>query len=621
MRPISLLRNLALDGLLWFCAPLLFLAAYASHHPALSEAVLPHLRIVLIGLLNLSLIRIMLYTVVRHPATLRIVSAICISALLFMVLSYYGLVLAGLKSWGQVITWDLISSYAAQMPETADALGMSLFVLLAAPAAIYAALVAGTWLYIRRFDWVPLLLPNMGGRLIALVIVSGSLISVLEVYKLTIRGSGGHEPVSLTFFPSQGEQTLQNHELNKLGSDQIDLRENEVRSRYQINTEAKRRNLILIVVDALRPQNMGIYGYERDTTPNLRRLTENSDARIVNDVRSVCSESLCGLLALSSSKYVHQFSNHPITLQQILKLHGYDVHMVLGGDHTNFYGLKQRYGQVNSYFDGSQAKGFYVNDDQFVLNRTAALPSWNEVPVLMQFHLMSSHILGKRHDRSIIYSPSASYMLPQNRAAEMSRQVVNFYDNGVVQTDTVIHELLETLKTKGYLENTLVVITGDHGEALGEHGNFIHANSIREEAVRIPLVMLSFGYRPAPLPAGRAAASQVDIAPTILAEFGMTRPETWAGFPLQESISRDYTYLQEAEFVGLLDHRDPHNLWKYWTNRKTGQEYAFNLNEDPGERQNAISTAPQGRKQEWRSALFQLRPVRQRERADQTPAH
>ena len=102
----------------------------------------------------------------------------------------------------------------------------------------------------------------------------------------------------------------------------------------------------------------------------------------------------------------------------------------------------------------------------------------------------------------------------------------NFYDNGVVRSDAVIAELLAQLKEKGYLQDALVVITADHGESLGEHGLYHHANSVREEVLRIPLVFIAYGSPLRLPPQVRDFASQVDIAPTILKELGLPGRQT-----------------------------------------------------------------------------------------------
>src|SRR5262249_18426624 len=331
--------------------------------------------------------------------------------------------------------------------------------------------------------------------------------------------------------------------------------------------------------------------------------------RKVRGVRSSCSETACGLLSLTSSKYVFQFSNRPFTLQQVLKLHGYGIHMILGGDHTNFYGLKELYGEVDTYFDGAHASNSSMNDDQLVIDRAKSLNAWDGRPVMLQFHLMSTHVLGKRHESSIRYRPFASYFLPQFRTAENVERAVNFYDNGVVQADAMIGELLAILEAKHYLKNSLVVVTADHGEALGEHGIYVHGNSVYEETLRIPLMFLSYGYDPQPFDEQRRAVAQVDIAPTILAECGMALPKTWTGVPLQRFDKRDYTYFQERNDVGLIDYRDEANIVKFWTNTKSKRYFAFNLIRDEMEQSNTVEVLPPMYLQELRFHLMRQRSV------------
>src|SRR5690606_22898659 len=105
--------------------------------------------------------------------------------------------------------------------------------------------------------------------------------------------------------------------------------------------------------------------------------------------------------------------------------------------------------------------------------------------------------------------------------AEAREAAINFYDNGVFQFDYYVGEVLDQLKSKGYLENALVVITADHGEALGDHGEFGHAKGVWFPVQHVPLIMLRFGYEPPSAIEQPAMASQIDIAPTILHELGM----------------------------------------------------------------------------------------------------
>jgi arylsulfatase A-like enzyme len=382
-----------------------------------------------------------------------------------------------------------------------------------------------------------------------------------------------------------------------------DEAEDRARAAYVPAVVAHPRNVILIVVDALRPDHMGIYGYARDTTPQLARLQRAGLVRLAPPMRAVCASSFCGLLGIAASRYVHQFSERPITLQEVLRRHGYRVHLMLGGDHTTFYGLKQSYGAVDSYFDGrSNGVIRYINDDRTLLDHLAGFPAWDGRPVMLQFHLMSAHLLGRRDPAVARYSPAVPYAVLPGRDRESA---LNYYDNGVLQADATIAALLETLGRKGYLKNTVVAITADHGELLGEHGLYQHANSVYEEVLRVPLLLLSYGYRPSRQLEPRRLASQIDLAPTLLAELGLPRPATWLGRPLQDALPPDFLYFQELADVGLYDLRDPAAVWKYWIDGRTGKEYAFNLSRDPGELVSAPASAPPGALTEWRRRVME----------------
>jgi glucan phosphoethanolaminetransferase (alkaline phosphatase superfamily) len=585
--------RLALDVAAWYLLPAAFLALAVAWRFLPAEAVAPHLRVMLMPLLALFLFRLAVAS--------RLAAALLTAALLAVMLAYYALVLVGLRSWGRVITWDLMKSYGAQAFTLADALELSVPLALGALALAVLALVAAAWLYLRRFDWAGAARRAASAPLLAVVLSCGGALLGIELYNfLAAPPTGRFEPVSLTFYPEEAAWDFQGHDIDRLKAARLDAAEDAERAAYRPAAAADRKNVILIVVDALRADHMGVYGYPRDTTPNLSRLEKAGALRKAPAVRAACASSLCGLLSIAGSRFLHQFSERPMTLQQALRRHGYRIHLVLSGDHTLFYGMRKAYGEVDSFFDAREKNYRYMNDDRLVLERLAGFPAWDGEPVMIQFHLMSVHVLGSRHGAR--FTPAANYALHRERGPDggPSERAVNYYDNGVLQADAMIQGILQTLEAKGYLKNSVVAITGDHGEAIGEHGRFQHANSVHEEVLRVPFVLLSYGYRPARAIDQQPLASQVDIAPTLLAELGMPRPRTWRGVPLQERVPRDFVYFQELWEVGLFDLRDPAALWKYWIDRKSGEEHAFNLSLDPGERRDAIAEAPPERRRAWR---------------------
>lgn len=97
------------------------------------------------------------------------------------------------------------------------------------------------------------------------------------------------------------------------------------------------------------------------------------------------------------------------------------------------------------------------------------------------------------------------------------------YDGSIAYVDQQVHNLLEGLQRRGLLDNTLVVITSDHGEHFGEHGRFIHGNSLYRELLHVPLVMLF----PGRVPAGtrvRDCVTLRDLPATILSLLGEKEP-------------------------------------------------------------------------------------------------
>lgn len=594
--------RIALDGALWLILPAIFLSMYVGRFHVPASSIVPHLRAVWGLLLALMLVRLLCAAVWRTASP--ILSSIATSALLYVLAMYYLLVLVGLQSWSRVISWDLIVSYAPQFGEVMDTLQVPIALAVLGLALPFAGLLYLTWRYFRWNDVAATIVAQQRGAILAAILLAVAALLGQEYYHFAGGlAHGRSEPFALTIFPEEATTPLEGNKVDNLRAAALDRLHEQARRDFRPNPAALKRNIVLIVVDALRPGNMSVLGYGRPTTPFLSQAAASGQAQTVTGMHASCAESGCGLLSLGSSVYVHAFPSRPFTLQEALQRHGYRVHMILGGDHVNFYGLRKIYGDVDSFFDGSMAKGFFQNDDSLVLARVAGLPRWSGEPTMFQFHLMSAHRLGKRMGRPPAYVPAEPYRAYRNRptsgAGQVLPETVNYYDNGVLQSDAVIAEVLGKLKNKGYLEDALVVITADHGEALGEHGMYGHSNSVHEELLRIPFVLLSYGRPPPSLAGHTRNAAQVDVAPTILAELGMPRPATWVGVPLQERHTAPFSHFMQGRDEGLLDARDPSRLWKYWRNQQTREEYAFDLSKDPHELVNLMSAVPPALKSEW----------------------
>jgi glucan phosphoethanolaminetransferase (alkaline phosphatase superfamily) len=600
---------LALDALIWFSAPTVFLYFYINAPGVSAEVIGPHLWLALIALYLASVARIGIAFAVRSDRLRLFVSALFIAAFPITTLFYYPLVIFGLSSWGQVVSWNLIKSYFRQAPQVFDALDLSLPLTALGLLLVIALVFLLVWMYLCRFDWPRLLKQAPPKKSTAMLLIGGVLGSALALHNVFELRAGSADPIVSTFFPKQGVHAVAGFVVNDQTVVQLDRDADNARKSYRPNPNAMRRNLILIVVDALRPDHLEAYGYQRKTTPSLTKIMASVPSRTIDSVRATCGESACGLFSISSARYAHEVSSRAFTIQQALKLHGYQVHMIMGGDHQNFYGLRALYGDVDSFIDGSSSGGVYMNSDQWVLKSAAELPVWSGVPIMIQFHLMSAHPLGSREPFMLKFKPALQYSLPLNKAARTTETMVNYYDNGVVQADFNIGTLIDTLQSKSYLKDALVVITADHGEALGEHGLVSHSNGVHDSVIKVPFIVLSYGRSPITIAPKRLAPSQTDIAPTILQDFGMPLPATWRGTPVQLPLVEPVSYFQQSDEVGVIDHRHYPDVWKYWINVRTREEYAFNLRTDPSELHNLVRSAPKEWLRDWRIWARNTRPA------------
>jgi glucan phosphoethanolaminetransferase (alkaline phosphatase superfamily) len=592
-----------IEALAWHGIAAAFLLVYVTQHAAPIDAAPPHLALLATLWCCLLCLRLAAWRWIPDENVARWVNAAIVTSALVALVGYYALVLVGLRSWGRVVSWTLIETYALQSRDLLNALGVPATPAFAGGAAILALLLALVARMPARLDCTACAARVMSPPVVFACVFLGLSAVTLRLYAFAANPPARDgEPVSLTIFPEQATRPRQSHSIG--GVPALEIAEDEVRRSYAASPDAVRRNVILIVGDALRSDHMSLNGYPRSTTPFLDSMASAGTLSKAGRMTAVCAESACGVLAILRSKYVHQLVDRAFTLPEALKRHGYRIHMILGGDHTNFYGLRQAYGQVDSYFDGASARGYHLNDDALVLDHVASLPGWDGEPVMLQFHLMSAHGLGTRHESPPRFQPEANYYGVNGKRAVRSGaadpEATNYYDNGVLQFDRMVSALLEQLELKGYLDDAIVVITGDHGELLGEYGKYAHAKSVYEPVLRVPFVLLHYGYRPeAPIEPG-AVASQVDIAPTVLTELRMPVPATWVGRPLQSGARRDFVFFQQGAEVGLFDLRERGRIWKYWIDFRTGEEFAFDATGRADEANNQIDSIAVDLRREWK---------------------
>ena len=598
----SPVRRAALDLALWYCLPSAFLLIYIGLLRQPLSAAVPHLLAMSLPFALQAMMRLVLSRWIVHTRLRLVISSLLLALIVGGALTYYVLVLISVNYWGGVVAWPAIPVFFRQAPDLAEAIGLPRFTPTVAVIALMAAVLAGCRLYLKRFDWTA----NLGRFAWMRTLGAAAACCVLWLQVASATGApwiAQAEPLSMSLFPLGGTRDIEGHRVTAEAARTRDTVEDRARAAYVPAQGASKPNLILIVVDALRPANMSLFGYARQTTPYLDSLARSGAVRKFI-AHAPCSDTACGLISLTTSRLPRDFSFHPFSIHEALRRNGYRVHVIQAGDLTYLHPLHMYYGDLDTWFDGNSVSGRSVNDDQIVIDRLTSMPESDGTPTMFQFHLMSAHVT-RRDDGRRVFAPAKSYLIvpaADKTGSDISLPTaVNYYDNGVLGADHVIETIIGLLRQKGYLNRALVVVTADHGEALGEHGMFMHANSVREEVLKVPVAFMAVGYEPQQrLEAASAFPLQVDIAPTILTELEIPIPGTWKGRPLQAPYEPALTYFTERDFSGLIDTRQPGSRWKYWLDRTWGDEFVFDLSSDPHEAHNLVRSVPEALLSDWR---------------------
>lgn len=510
-------------------------------------------------------------------------------------LSFYSLITVSISSWGKIPTLGLISTYVVQLEailSTLSAIDKGVWVLGLLLLLLLSCLL--TWLVVKI---VMVRSAGIGGhsslpidrwRFIgaySLVAVAITFVFVHAVDARTV-WAADYFHVFLKESDVEASTDMLLPLLWRIGDPDRRKIDDAVRASYVPAALRNKPNVIVVVVDALRADHMTLYGYERETTPLLTLLSKREALSIQHEARSACAESTCGILSLLSGRYCHELLVRSFDLPSVLSLHGYRRTFFLSGDHTNFYNLRGAYGDVDQYWDGSIAKEGYVNDDRLLLRRLSELPdATSEQPHFLYLHLMSVHGLGYRDARFKRWTPVASpYGAASFVGGGAMEGYINQYDNGVLQADSIVTDIIQTLERKRYLTaDAILVITADHGESLGEHGVVTHVSGVHEAVLRIP--MLWYGSLGKGLDLTRSA-TQADVAPTILKHMGVPIPVHWTGRPLQRSEpvpQESLTVHVQPPQAAVVGYKEGIARYKYVRNYQTNTRYFYDLHNDPKE--------------------------------------
>lgn len=499
-------------------------------------------------------------------------------------------------SWGRNITGHLVVAFAGTVwsgqerfaPGRAAIVGLGLGIL-----AVVALIVSlGTW---RTSDplagWMPRSRRARAGLAMAAVLVSG-LLALTTTRAVEARESRWWKDELLASYLRPNGYAFEPSARRRA----VASRDAVLQASYpRAVPGARRRNVILVIVDSLRADHMQVYGYPRSTTPFLSGLVGSGRMRKVENAFSTCSESFCGITSTLSSREFRDISAPTFDLQDALRDQGYRTWFLLSGNHSAWNGLPEFYhASDDTYFDGSHTRRYTMDDDRLVLEGLERVPPASpDQPAFFYVHLMSTHYLGVQFPESHVFTRSGS--LPEEGDEPYSALVKHLdtpdhYDDKVLQADGMIRKLFDAFGAKHYLDDAIVVITGDHGEGLGER-HFAHGWDLYNEDIHIPLLLYDTSRVAYP---DLSFAAQVDIAPTILDRLGLPVPASWEGESLLAPSPRRFTYHQTYFLPNrfAVVYREGAQLYKFIATPQYGKEELYDLAHDPQEAHDLSAARP-----------------------------
>ncbi|MHC4114313.1 MAG: sulfatase [Planctomycetota bacterium] len=387
------------------------------------------------------------------------------------------------------------------------------------------------------------------------------------------------------------------------------------------------KNVILFTIDTLRKDVLGCYGNKEGLTPFLDSIRGKSITFTRHQSAGPYTQaSFPGIL---TSSYFLEYGNPKMLsserslVSEVVKKGGFTT----AAFHSNpylcaFFGWNRGW---DEFYDSMQDQVTdmvpYIAGD--VINKKALdwLGSYTRQPGCKPFFLWV-HYMDVHEpyvpEQKYVDKVDASIKLTKDEMFAMFKEVVlprdasnkekvellrKLYCAHVVQVDKYVKEFFGNLKDLGLLEETIVIITTDHGDEFGDHGSLSHDGRMYSELINVPLIIYDSDIQESKVV--DTVVSGVDISPTIAHLFGLDVPADYHGqslLPLDNYESKGAF----GEAVGKLAHKvketdRPAHFYQEdnirISHRMEDEKWEmYDLSKDPGEQDNIIDSSDRAEK-------------------------
>jgi arylsulfatase A-like enzyme len=319
-------------------------------------------------------------------------------------------------------------------------------------------------------------------------------------------------------------------------------------------------NVLLITIDTLRPDHLGAYGYKRRTSPRIDALA--ASGALFERAYTFWPKTRGSFVMMMTGRLpaVNGYSkSHPIlvdfnpTLASTLKAAGYETAAVV--DNPNVaadLGYAKGFDRYRETWEEQALDGEIARTRAITADAVEFLRGKRPVPFFLWLHYVNPHApytpeppydtmfmdAAARGGRALPVVQEFRGGIPKQWAVAGRDRLgyyVAQYDGEIALVDQEVGKVLDALAGSPHGAKTLVILTSDHGESLGEHDYYFdHGQDVHEPSMAIPLVMALPGA-----PAGvRAAglASTLDLVPTVLDAVKVSYPPDLAGASLLRAV-------------------------------------------------------------------------------------
>jgi arylsulfatase len=391
-------------------------------------------------------------------------------------------------------------------------------------------------------------------------------------------------------------------------------------------------NVVYMVIDTLRADHLGCYGYKQDTSPHIDKLASHGvlfEYAYPSDVPTQPSYTamFTGLRGIHtgvvSHSYFESLEEDVPVFPELLALNGVTTASV-----STLYTMRRWFARGFHYnmdpAAGNHRKLQQVDAEEINAYAIPWIEDHKDEPFFIFLHYWDPHGLYKppKKYKDLFYdgdpydpdNHSLDYLkahpvwsFTKNQIDAISENitdldyVVSQYDGEVRYVDDQVQVILDTLEENGLTDDTLVLLTSDHGESMGEHNFYFDHFEVYDTTIRVPLIM----KHPKLLPRGKRVPdliqSTICIAPTILHQYGIE--------PLANMKGKDLVKIAKGEEEGYIEIISNQGLWtakrairtREWKLIKTTHKAfwdtpsreLYRIDEDPDETVNLAESHPE----------------------------